>query len=155
MPSNQMPLGALPARFRRPRVLIAGCGDVGLRAARALTPRVHVLALVRQAARAPALRALGIAPLRGDLDHAATLRRLAGLATHVIHLAPPPQTGEGDARTAALLRALARRRPPRSLVYGSTSGVYGDCAGAWIGETRSLNPQTARARRRAAAEAQV
>ncbi|MFZ9254286.1 MAG: SDR family NAD(P)-dependent oxidoreductase, partial [Hylemonella sp.] len=33
MPSNQTPLGALPARFRRPRVLIVGCGDVGLRVA--------------------------------------------------------------------------------------------------------------------------
>ncbi|MEX1166539.1 MAG: SDR family NAD(P)-dependent oxidoreductase, partial [Hydrogenophaga sp.] len=29
-------LGALPARFRRERVLIIGCGDVGQRAARAL-----------------------------------------------------------------------------------------------------------------------
>ncbi|KAB2892812.1 MAG: SDR family NAD(P)-dependent oxidoreductase, partial [Burkholderiaceae bacterium] len=36
MPSNQNPLGALPARFRRERVLIVGCGDVGLRAARQL-----------------------------------------------------------------------------------------------------------------------
>ena len=128
---------------------------MGQRAARALTPRVRVLALVRDAAHAPALRALGIATLGGDLDHAASLRRLAGLATHVIHLAPPPGAGEGDARTAALLRALLLRAAPRALVYGSTSGVYGDCAGALIDETRPLNPQTARARRRVAAEAQV
>ncbi|MFL6692150.1 MAG: SDR family NAD(P)-dependent oxidoreductase, partial [Ramlibacter sp.] len=31
MPSNQSPLGARPARFRRARVLVVGCGDVGLR----------------------------------------------------------------------------------------------------------------------------
>ncbi len=36
LPSNQNPLGALPARFRRERVLIVGCGDVGLRVAGAL-----------------------------------------------------------------------------------------------------------------------
>ncbi|HZY16558.1 MAG TPA: SDR family NAD(P)-dependent oxidoreductase, partial [Ramlibacter sp.] len=43
MPSNQNPLGALPARFRRPRVLIVGCGDIGLRAARLLPAHVRVL----------------------------------------------------------------------------------------------------------------
>ena len=30
--------------------------------------------------------------------------------------------------------------------------MYGDCGGAWIDETRALRPQTARARRRVAAE---
>jgi nucleoside-diphosphate-sugar epimerase len=155
VPSHHPALGALPARFRRPRVLIVGYGDIGQRAARALPARVRVLALLREAARTPALRAQGVQPLLGDLDHAASLRRLAGIATHVIHLAPPPNAGEGDARTAALLRALARRSVPQALVYGSTSGVYGDCGGALVNETRPLNPQTARAHRRVAAEAQV
>ncbi|MFC3305963.1 SDR family NAD(P)-dependent oxidoreductase, partial [Ottowia pentelensis] len=67
MPSNQSPLGALPARFRRPRVLVVGCGDVGTRVARRLLPRVRVLALVRSAADAARLRALGVALLAGDL----------------------------------------------------------------------------------------
>ncbi|MDR1969107.1 MAG: NAD-dependent epimerase/dehydratase family protein [Burkholderiaceae bacterium] len=155
MPSHHPALGALPARFRRLRVLIVGYGDIGQRAARALPPRVRVLALVREAAHAPELRAQGVQPLPGDLDHAASLRRLAGIVTHVIHLAPPPGAGDGDPRTAALLRALARRSVPRALVYGSTSGVYGDCGGALIDETHPLNPQNARARRRVAAEAQV
>ena len=51
---------ALPARFRRARVLIVGCGDVGVRAARLLLPRVRVLALCRSAAKAAALRQIGI-----------------------------------------------------------------------------------------------
>lgn len=142
-------------RFRRPRVLIVGCGDVGQRAARRLLPRVRVLALVRDAAQAPVLRAQGIQPLAGDLDDAASLQRLAGIGTHVIHLAPPPAVGDEDPRTAALLQALARRSVPLALVYGSTSGVYGDCGGALVSETRALRPQTARARRRVAAERQV
>ena len=73
---------------------------------------------------------------------AASLDRLAGIATHVLHLAPPPAVGEGDPRTAALLRALARRRAPLALVYGSTSGVYGDCGGARINETRAVAAHT-------------
>ncbi|MFT3777881.1 MAG: NAD-dependent epimerase/dehydratase family protein [Ottowia sp.] len=155
MPSNQTPLGALPARFRCTRVLIIGHGDVGQRVARLLPARVRVLALTREAARLPALRAQGVLPLLGDLDDTASLRRLAGLATHVLHLAPPPAEGAGDPRTAALLRALARRGVPQALVYGSTSGVYGDCGGALIDETRRLSPGTARARRRVAAEQAV
>lgn len=102
-----------------------------------------------------ALRALGIRPLLGNLDAPRSLRRLAGLAQRVLHLAPPPGQGAQDPRTAALLRALGQGQPPRALVYGSTTGVYGDCAGAWIDETRALAPATARAQRRVSAETQV
>ena len=155
MPSNQTPLGALPARFRRERVLIVGCGDVGTRAARLLGRRTGVLALVRDRQQATALRASGVVPLAGDLDVPVTLGRLAGLATRVLHLAPPQGTGAGDPRTVALARALARRSVPQALVYGSTSGVYGDCGGALVAESRALHPQTDRARRRVVAETAV
>ncbi|MEO8015372.1 MAG: NAD-binding protein, partial [Polaromonas sp.] len=108
MPSNLNPLGALPARFRRQRVLIIGCGDVGLRVARQLPSRLKVIALTSSPERLPALRREGITPLLGDLDAPATLRRLAGLATRVVHLAPPPghnPNWRNDPRTLALLRA--------------------------------------------------
>ena len=166
MPSNQNPLGALPARFRRERLLIVGCGDVGQRVARQLqggpgAGRVQVLALTSSPERKPALRALGIRPLCGNLDDAATLRRLSGLATRVLHLAPPPGEGAGgdgwwrDPRTVALARALRLRRLPASLVYASTSGVYGDCQGALVPETRPVAPATPRAQRRVNAERAV
>lgn len=155
MPSNQSPLGALPARFRRPRILIVGCGDVGARVARQLQGKVTVRALTSQRARAPALRALGATPLWGNLDRPQTLRRLAGLGQRVLHLAPPATVGYEDERTQALLRALRVRCVPQCLVYGSTSGVYGDCAGAWVNELRPLSAATPRAQRRADAEARV
>ena len=158
MPSNLNPLGALPSRFRRPRVLIVGCGDVGLRVAALLPSRVKVIALTSSVARVPELRACHIAPLHGNLDDGPTLRRLAGLATRVVHLAPPPTeqpSGDTDPRTRALIQALRLRGLPLSLVYGSTSGVYGDCHGDWVNETRPGNPQTARAWRRMDAEASV
>jgi len=117
-----MPLGALPARFRRPRVLIVGCGDVGLRAASGLLSSARVYALTSTPARVPVLQRRGIVPLNTD------------------------------PRTRALIQALVLRSPPTAWVYGSTSGVYGDCGGAWIDETRRLNPVTERAQRRVDAE---
>lgn len=159
VPSNQSPLGALPARFRRERVLVVGCGDVGTRAARMLGRRVRLFALTSSPQRSPGLRELGITPLAGDLDRPATLARLAGLGTRVVHLAPPESDLAADwwrdFRTLALLRALRRREPPRSFVYASTTGVYGDCGGARIDETRAVNPRTPRAQRRVDAERAV
>jgi nucleoside-diphosphate-sugar epimerase len=159
LPSNQNPLGALPARFRRPRVLIVGCGDVGLRTAKPLVRQARVLALTSSPARILELRARGLVPLVGDLDAPRTLRRLAGIADHVLHLAPPAAQAQDewwrDRRTQALLQALRLRTVPRSLVYASTSGVYGDCAGALVPETRSVAPRTPRAQRRVDAERQV
>ena len=153
MPSNQSPLGALPARFRRPRVLIVGCGDVGVRAAGLLKNASRVYALTSSESRVAHLQQQGIAALRGNLDEPASLRRLAGVASHIIHMAPPPLQGRSDPRTRALVQALLLRSLPQAVVYGSTSGVYGDCAGALINETQVLNPQTDRAHRRVDAEA--
>lgn len=128
---------------------------MGVRVVRHLPRRVRILALTQQPERIPELRALGIVPLVGSLDKPATLRRLAGLAQRIVHLAPPPTIGNRDPRTRNLLHALRRRTPPLRLVYGSTSGVYGDCQGEWITETRPTNAQTARGKRRVDAETQI
>lgn len=143
---------ASSARFRRRRLLIVGCGDVGLRVARHLSAGWRVLALTSDPARVPALRQRGLVPLVGNLDEPASLKRLAGLAGHVLHLAPPPGRGAGDGRSRALSRALARRTPPTRLVYASTTGVYGDAGGERFDETRRVCPSTDRARRRVDAE---
>jgi nucleoside-diphosphate-sugar epimerase len=155
LPSNQTPLGSLPARFRRERVLIVGCGDVGLRAARQLSGRVRLLALTSNPLRIGELRSMGITPLSGNLDMGQSLMRLAGLATRVVHLAPPPSEGWVDLRTHALLRALRLRQKPVCVVYGSTSGVYGNCNGDWVAETRAVDAHTPRAHRRVDAEARM
>jgi nucleoside-diphosphate-sugar epimerase len=136
-------------------LLIVGCGDVGMRVARLLAGRWRVLALTSSPARVAALRAARIVPLVGDLDRPSTLARLADLADAVLHLAPPAPNGDIDVRTGHLVAALARSARLRRLVYGSTSGVYGDCAGARVDETRTPSPATARAHRRADAEARL
>jgi nucleoside-diphosphate-sugar epimerase len=183
--------------FRRPRVLIVGCGDVGMRCVPLLQPHAHVLALTSHADRRAELRTAGVTPLVGDLDVRRSLQRLAGLAPTVLHLAPPQKTGDDDRRTRALLAALraprrlraarsavaptarlrrvrarqmeagtanivpdgvrqtAGLRAPVRLVYASTTGVYGDCGGAWIDETRLVRPANPRAKRRVSAEQQL
>jgi nucleoside-diphosphate-sugar epimerase len=118
--------------------------------------RVRVLALTSSPQRKPRLRELGITPLDGNLDEPVTLGRLAALGTRVIHLAPPESDLGSDwwrdPRTLAFTRVLRRRTAPSSFVYASTSGVYGDCGGARVDETRAVNPRTPRAQRRVDAE---
>lgn len=126
-----------------------------MRVVRHMGNRIRVVALTSQPERIQALRDVGIVPLLGNLDTPATLRRLSGIASRVVHLAPPPAQGWIDTRTDALLRALRLRKQPLSVVYGSTSGVYGDCAGDWVAETRVINPNTPRAHRRVDAESRM
>ena len=147
-----------PVSRPRPTLLIVGCGDVGLRVLKLLAGRWRVLALTSSATRLPPLRTAGALPLLGDLDQPATLQRLAALAPladAVLHLAPPPGAGSADCRTQHLLQALARSKRLQRLVYGSTTGVYGDAGGAHFDETRPLAPATDRARRRVDAETRL
>jgi len=182
--------------LRRLRVLIVGCGDVGMRCVELLRPRARLFALTTQPARCAELRAAGVTPLVGDLEARGSLKRLAGLAPTVLHLAPPQKTGDDDRRTRALLAALSARRirsarnaavpvarlrrlraawmereatnivpdgvgrsagsrAPVRIVYASTTGVYGDCGGALIDETRPVRPANPRALRRVSAERQL
>jgi nucleoside-diphosphate-sugar epimerase len=137
---------------RRPTLLVVGCGDIGLRVLRLLRGRWRVLALTSSPQRVAELRAAGALPLAGNLDDAATLARIGALADAVLHLAPPPAQGAQDSRTAHLLQALARGARVKRIVYGSTTGVYGDAGGALFDETRPVAPATDRARRRVDAE---
>jgi nucleoside-diphosphate-sugar epimerase len=190
--------------LRRPRVLIVGCGDVGMRCVEQLQSRARLFALTSHTERRDELRAAGVTPLVGDLDVRRSLKRLKGLAPTVLHLAPPQKTGDEDLRTRALLATLTARRfrcarqttaatgrlrhmkhrihraslesktanivpdggrearhadhgarARLRIVYASTTGVYGDCSGAWLDETRPVVPANPRAKRRVSAETQL
>ncbi len=135
------------------RILIVGFGDVAERLVRTYAGQAAFIGLVRRPERAAELRALGVTPYVGDLDDPATLRRLPRV-DGVFHFAPPPNAGQTDPRTTRLLQALGRQRPG-ALVYISTSGVYGDCGGDWVSETRPVAPVNGRAVRRVDAERQL
>jgi nucleoside-diphosphate-sugar epimerase len=136
-------------KFKKPRLLILGCGDVGMRLLPLVRDRFRVFAVTSQSARCEALRAAGALPIVANLDQPRSLSRLAGLADTVVHLAPPPAAGKQDQRTRNLIAILPERA---TIVYISTTGVYGDCGGQQFDETRPLQPQSQRAQRRVDAE---
>ena len=136
-----------------PPVVIVGCGYVGRRLARQLLGEGYtVTGLVRSAGSVAALQTLGISPVQVDLDGSAELPSFTSAGAKLYYFAPPPSEGDSDPRLRRVLAALTTA-PPQRIVYISTSGVYGDCAGAWVDETYPLKPGTPRARRRADAEA--
>ena len=135
--------------------------------------RLRVVGTARTQESLGALRAIGVVPLRVDLD-ARRVEGLRALAHWMIDLAPPPNAGPGDPRTRRMVawagrgtrahdghearpgaRATATRFalvPARRWVYVSTTGVYGDAGGDAFDESRPVAPASARAIRRVDAE---
>lgn len=133
--------------------LVAGCGDVGRRLARRLIARgERPVGLVRTQRSADELGRVGIAPVASDLDRPIDEPPAAAADGSVFYLVPPPpEAVDDDPRLRHFLRAC-EEAVPRRLIYLSTSGVYGDCRGEWVDETRSPAPVSDRARRRLASE---
>ncbi len=136
-------------------MFIIGCGYIGQRLARRLRDDGQpVQGLVRSAESAAALERLGIGALIRDLDRE-TLPADSTRGRQVFFLAPPPPRGQRDTRMRRFLAGLEHSGQPRRILYISTTGVYGDCQGAWVDETRPARPRADRARRRWDAEQQL
>ena len=151
---------------------MVGAGDIGRRVIRELGNQVNISAMTSTPARRAGLRRIGARPVLADLDKPTSLKRLPRDWDALLHCAPPPAHGARDTRTRNILRAFARSRktdhkrssltcapspsrsarPQRTVIYLSTSGVYGDCGGARISESQPLRPRNARAVRRVDAE---
>jgi len=123
--------------------------------ARALAPHLvahgwTVWGTTRKPEKAAAFEAEGVTPVLwrdGDLTEAFET------ATHILISAGPDEDGDPVlARFGAQIRELAPRLDWAG--YLSTTGVYGDHAGAWIDETTPLTPATRRGRMRVMAEDQ-
>ena len=133
-------------------VSIVGCGYTGLRLARRLLAddrTVH--AFVRTPERVRELGSEGIRARPLDLDAPSG----DNLPRHgsVVYMVPPPGRGDTDPRMARWLELLDVA--PRCVVYLSTTGVYGDRAGATVDENASPSPSSDRGRRRLDAEKQL
>jgi len=142
------------------RLLIVGCGDVATRALPRLAKTYRLSALARSKQDVARLGALGVRTFHADLDDPESLARADLEADCLLHSVPPPGTGSEDSRTIALIGALSRAAEraamvPQRLVYLGTSGVYGDCGGARVDESRPVAPASARALRRVHAETQL
>ena len=134
---------------------IVGCGYIGRRLGQRLSAAGQsVTAVVRSAESARQVAALGLSPLRADLDEQA-LPAACTEGEGVFYLVPPPPRGTTDTRMRHFLHGLEGSGQPRRIVYVSTTGVYGDCGGEWVDESRPPNPRVDRARRRWDAEQQL
>ncbi|HEY4370819.1 MAG TPA: NAD-dependent epimerase/dehydratase family protein [Burkholderiales bacterium] len=148
----------------REKLLVIGAGDIGRRVISVRSG--PAVALTSAPASRGALRRLGARPVLANLDKPGSLRKLPRDWDALLHCAPPPAHGRRDTRTRNILRAIGQpdhqhsslacgpwpSRGARTLVYLSTSGVYGDCGGARISESHSLHPYNTRAVRRVDAE---
>lgn len=138
----------------RNNTLIIGSGDIGRRTATLLAGRGDSVSLVGRTVVRPEANPALTTFVQADLDSAESLTCLPLASGRLLYLAPPPSAGEHDTRMENFCSELTRQLPgrPQGVVYASTSGVYGDCGGEWVDETRSINPQSDRARRRVDAE---
>lgn len=101
----------VPRRFRRQRLLIIGCGDIGQRVVQQLHHGWQVVGMARSDETLQKIRAAGALAMRVDDAH-----RLARWATHILHAAPPASRGGevADRLTRGWLQALARARGQRA-----------------------------------------
>lgn len=136
-------------------IFIAGCGDIGGRVARIwLAKKRDVYGLVRSDKHAEALQDSGIRTVMADLDVPESLTNLDVHKALIYYFAPPPSRGISDTRISNLITAMQDNVPQR-IIYISTSGVYGDCHGAWVTEEEAVKPSADRSHRRLDAEQQL
>lgn len=135
------------------RVTITGCGHIGKLLAQQLRKKcISVAGYVSSETSLAECNNRNISCEIIDLDKPLPAIDLTG--QRLIYLAPPPRTGKSDTRIANFLHAIENHKPEKFVLL-STTGVYGNCKGAWIDETAPLNPTADRALRRADAEQQV
>lgn len=137
-------------------ILIIGCGDIGLRVAHLWQAQgiTAIHALSHSPQRCTTLEQAGITVHIGNLDNDTTLQSLPTTGACVYYFTPPAEHGTQDSRIRNFINRC-REKLPQQVIYISTSGVYGDCKGAWVNEDTPPNPTTARSQRRLSAETQL
>jgi nucleoside-diphosphate-sugar epimerase len=132
-------------------VSIVGCGYTGRRlAARCKESGARVRGFAARAESLPSIEAVGAEARLLDLDSPIVPLNFAG---QLVYYAVPPARRSGDPRLERFLAAIEDL--PKRIIYLSTTGVYGDQAGAKVDEDTSPAPRTERAKRRVAAEITV
>jgi nucleoside-diphosphate-sugar epimerase len=126
------------------RALVLGCGYVGSRLARALvSDGCEVVATTRQVGRFGEIESLGARPVRADVLEPSTLEPLMHWGPEVVYdLVRPQSTGEDRYTTwgsGNVAHALAQR-PPKALIYLSSTSVYGRRDGEWTDESTPTVP---------------
>ncbi|MFT4948618.1 MAG: nucleoside-diphosphate-sugar epimerase [Natronomonas sp.] len=128
------------------RVVVLGCGYVGLELCRQLD--AEVVGVRRSDAGIQAIEAAGATAVQADLTDADALEAVPD-PDAVIFAASSGGRGAETAREVyvegqrtALEHFAERPDPPGRYVYTSSTGVYGDHGGDWVDETTTLSPVT-------------
>jgi nucleoside-diphosphate-sugar epimerase len=127
------------------RVLIVGCGYVGLSVGTGLVRQGHeVFGLRRNPAAEKELRVAGINPLFADITQLAELAKLPGGFDWVVHCVAAGGDGENYRHvyfdgTTTLLKWLAPN-PPQKFVYTSSTSVYAQNDGLPVNEASPAEP---------------
>ena len=129
------------------RVLIVGCGYVGLPLGAELVRQGHeVFGLRRSVAAGDELKAAGLKPLFADITRPESLAKLPREFDWVVNCAAAGGGTVEDYRQLCLAgtrNLLAWLRPaPRAYVYTSSTGVYGQDDGSLVEETLPAAPAT-------------
>ncbi|MGE4335200.1 MAG: NAD-dependent epimerase/dehydratase family protein [Pigmentiphaga sp.] len=126
----------------RPTYLIAGCGDLGLRAAALLLAAGHRVHGLRRSP--PATAPAGLQWHAADLTRPATLATLPAGITHVLYALTPGGRNEAAYRAVFIegLQALTQQLAPslQRIVFASSSAVYGEHHGGWVDEATPVAP---------------
>lgn len=135
-----------------PHPVIVGCGFVGrYLATKLLNQQLSPICIVQSQTSYAQLVKDNFHAITHDLDKITTSVNFNLKNTQVYYFTPPSNTDNNDHRIDNFL-ALCSANPPSKIVYISTSGVYGDCQGAWVTEDHPLAPISTRAKRRVYAE---
>jgi len=129
------------------RVLIVGCGYVGLPLGAELVRQGHAVFGLKRSADNAELKAAGVTPLRADITCAETL---SGVPREYDWVVNCTASGGGDAEAYRQLYLTGNRnliewlRPasPRRYVYTSSTSVYGQNDGSLVVETDPVSPAT-------------
>lgn len=140
------------------KIKIIGCGYIGKKVAERLKNKSkNITCFVKSADSKRKCESKGLNVKRFDLDEKGLGLSASILSTfensRIAYFSPPQPKGEIDLRMQNFIAALdVLSQPPVKIVLISTTGVYGDCQGEWIDESREPKPQVARAYRRLSAE---
>jgi nucleoside-diphosphate-sugar epimerase len=130
------------------RVLIIGCGYVGLALGSELARQSHeVFGLRRGDAGAAELQAAGIAPLTGDITRPETLASLPNNFDWVVNCVSSSHGEAEEYRRVYLegsrnLVAWLAGAPPKKFVYTSSTSVYAQDDGSLVKESAPTEPAT-------------
>ncbi len=134
------------------RVLIVGCGYVGLPLGIELVGQGHeVFGLRRSRARESELVAGGLKPLAADLTRPEDLAKLPPSFDWVVNTVSSSKGGADAYREVYLhgtrnLLEWLRTAPPKQFVYTSSTSVYGQNDGSLVKETSPTEPASVTSR---------